>query len=167
MDRQSRPWHHLNICKACAARMTSSNSTGHCSAMCKVGEDYRLADYYYIKSYCFGTMEGKRRDLCWELGRIIPKSIFNWFQISQSIMRRWFVDPSYIKTVYKWDGYHWLNCPKKDWDTNEHTGELIPDQEPVSLVRFKLYPYVLFGCAVVGIFHKIFLTSLAEIVLET
>ena len=51
------------------------------------------------------------------------------------------------------DDYHWLNCPKKDWDTNEHTGELIPDQEPVSLVRFKLYPYVLFGCAVVGMFQ--------------
>jgi len=87
---------------ACAARMTASNSTGHCSAMCKVGEDYRLADYYYIKSYCFGTME--------------------------------------------------------DWDTNEHTGELIPDQEPVSLVRFKLYPYVLFGCAVVGSLGKILWT---------
>ena len=25
--------------------------------MCQFGEDYRLADYYYIKSFCFGTME--------------------------------------------------------------------------------------------------------------
>ena len=62
--------------------------------MCKYGEDYRLADYYYIKSFCFGTME--------------------------------------------------------DWDINEVTGELIDGQEQVSLVRFKLYPYVLFGCAVLG-----------------
>ena len=62
--------------------------------MCQFGEDYRLADYYYIKSFCFGTME--------------------------------------------------------DWDISEVTGEVIDGQEPVSLVRFKLYPYVLFGCAVLG-----------------
>lgn len=97
---------------ACAARMTSSNSTGHCSAMCKVGEDYRLADYYYIKSYCFGTME--------------------------------------------------------DWDTDERTGEILDDQTPVSLVRFKLYPYVLFGCAVVGSLGKILWTvTVTELAAQT
>ena len=36
----------------------------------------------------------------------------------------------------------------------------MPNQEPVSLVRFKLYPYVLFGCAVVGSFPLIHLHSL-------
>ena len=31
--------------------------------MCKIGEDYRLADYYYIKSFCFGSMTGTRKKL--------------------------------------------------------------------------------------------------------
>ena len=85
----------LILCfKGSKKRLTASNNTGTCSSMCKYGEDYRLADYYYIKSFCFGTME--------------------------------------------------------DWDINETTGELIDGQEQVSLVRFKLYPYVLFGCAVLG-----------------
>jgi len=36
------------------------NTTGECGSMCKIGEDYQLADYYYVKSYCFGSMSGAR-----------------------------------------------------------------------------------------------------------
>ncbi|CBY08514.1 unnamed protein product [Oikopleura dioica] len=33
------------------------NQSATCATVgCKLGEDYRLADYYYIKSYCFGSM---------------------------------------------------------------------------------------------------------------
>ena len=35
------------------------NQSATCATVgCKLGEDYRLADYYYIKSYCFGSMTG-------------------------------------------------------------------------------------------------------------
>ena len=43
------------------------------------------------------------------------------------------------------------------------TGEIIDGQEPVSLVRFKLYPYVLFGCAVLGMSSDFTISSLQKL----
>ena len=37
------------------------NQTSQCGGTCRIGEDYRLADYYYIKSYCFGAMTGREQ----------------------------------------------------------------------------------------------------------
>ena len=47
---------------ACSARMHNDiNQTSQCGGTCRIGEDYRLADYYYIKSYCFGATTGREQ----------------------------------------------------------------------------------------------------------
>jgi len=63
---------------ACSSRMHSQldmNTTGQCGSMCRIGEDYRLADYYYIKSFCFGSMTDWRIDN--KTGEIDEESSFN------------------------------------------------------------------------------------------
>ncbi|CAG5096588.1 Oidioi.mRNA.OKI2018_I69.XSR.g14690.t1.cds [Oikopleura dioica] len=49
-----------SVFSACSSRTHATlhmNQSETCATVgCKLGEDYRLADYYYIKSFCFGSM---------------------------------------------------------------------------------------------------------------